>query len=67
MDPVTVTALADQLKSWSWSDDSKHPKDRLTDHQALDIAIRMLRGEQAAGSTGFITDAEGVRHRKIGE
>lgn len=37
----TVEGFAEQLLRWSWADEDKHPKDRLTDHQALDIAVRV--------------------------
>lgn len=55
-----LTDLADLLQRWSYVDPDRHPKDRLTDHQALDIALRLhkvnvdqadrdVRDEQLAG------------------
>ena len=35
-----VLKSASAFLDWSWSDKTKHPKDRLTDAQALDIALR---------------------------
>ena len=67
MDYDTTISLAERLLQWSWADKDKHPKDRLTDHQALDIALRMQAGHEPAGSAGFTIGPEGARLRKLGE